>query len=194
MATLAACVAQLHEAVERTEVEHRDAVDRRPDVEVAEVRRTAPAELGDAHDDPDDAGHLGGRGPRIDPGQEPPPPGDDAGVRELAGADVALAAHVDRDHVDAVEQVPHDADRHVVEHAAVDEQVAVDGAHRREHAGDREARAEPEPRRPGPVDLDLAAGEVGRHAEAVRAMRPRSRDRAPRPACSETPARRPRAR
>ena len=53
-------------------------------------------------------------------------------------------------------RLAHDPDGHVVEHAAVDEEVAVGGAHRREDARDREAGAQPEPRGAGAVDHDLA--------------------------------------
>ena len=82
-----------------------------------------------------------------------------------AAAEVARATHVDPHHGETGMDGPHDADREVVEHAAVDEQVAVGGAHGWEDAGDGEAGSDRVPGGSAAVHLEPALGEVGRHAE-----------------------------
>ena len=161
-------VPELHQLVERAEVEHRDPVDRRADVEVAEVRGAAAAELGDPHEHPDDPGHLRGRRARVDPLQQPLParrpprsPGSaPARTSRLLPTSTAMtvipSCRLRMIPTGMLSSTPPSTRRSPSALRIGGNTPGIEKLARRR-----------EPTRPGAVHLDLAAGEVGRDAEPV---------------------------
>ena len=82
----------------------------------------------------------------------------------VVGVKIDLAGDIDRDDR-AARFLGHDVDGKIVHHAAIDEEVAAFGGHRRKDARERHARPERTPQKTGAVDVIAPRGEIGGDAE-----------------------------